>query len=76
MSRILKIQISRYDESIKEPPFRTIIFDEVEILSPTNDFLGEELWLRLQLACNRKGYRVKFYTTSTHADYHYEAVVF
>jgi hypothetical protein len=79
MKEILKkCIISRYDETITEPPFETIQIDEVEVLEPQglND-LGIEFTDRLRLACANKGYAFKFYTScSEREDIDYEIVVY
>lgn len=75
MDTIKKCKISRYDESITEPPYLTIQIDSVDVPQPEKDNLGEEFAARLRSACRMKGYRFKFYTSS-HDEYDYEIVVY
>lgn len=71
-----KCLISRYDESIKEPPFLTINIDEMVVEKPENDTLGEKFADILYKECFNKGYVFKFYTTiSENKDFDYEVVV-
>lgn len=76
MSNLKKCAIERYDETIKEPPFLTIKLDETEVLEPVgfND-MGEEFARRLAGACEKKGYRFKFYSISKEEDFDYKIVV-
>ena len=76
METIKKCIISRYDETIKEPPYLTIKIDEMEVKQPEKDNLGEEFCERLRCGCKSKGYQFKFYTTSEDKDYDYEVVVY
>jgi hypothetical protein len=76
METIKKCKISRYDETIKEPPYLTIPFDEMEIKKPEIDNLGEEFCERLIRSCRAKGYIFRFYTMSVNKDYDYEVVVY
>lgn len=71
-----KCLITRYDETIKEPPYLTIIIDEMEVMEPKKDDLGEEFYRRLVRSCKSKGYNFKFYTTTKNEDYDYEVVVY
>lgn len=71
-----KCIISRYDYTIKEPPFLTIKLDTTEVLKPQKDHLGEELARRLIIACGKKGYMFKFYTMSREKGFDYEIVVY
>jgi hypothetical protein len=64
--------ISRYDETIHQPPFLTIQIDQMEV--PEN--LGGEFFESLIYGCRMKGYRFKFYTMSENKDYDYEVVVY
>lgn len=75
--KIKKCIISRYDETIKEPPFLTIPIDKVEVIEPENDYLGEKFADILNAACFSKGYIFKFYTScSEREDIDYEIVVY
>lgn len=75
--KIKKCIISRYDEKIKEPPFLTIPIDEVEVSEPDYNDLGEEFARRLRIACLKKGYEFKFYTSCIEReDIDYEIVVY
>jgi hypothetical protein len=72
---IKKCVIARYDDSIKEPPFKTIIIDDIEVLMPENDGGGEEFAHRLIAACKDKGYSFRFYCSSSEKDVDFEIVV-
>ena len=76
MSNIKKCVISRYDETIKEPPFLTIPLDTVEVIEPENDNGGVEFAARLMSACSMKGYIFKFYTSCSKREEDYEIVVY
>lgn len=76
MDTIKKCKITRYDETITEPPYLTIQIDSIEIPQPEKDNLGEEFAERLRSGCRMKGYTFKFYTMSRDADYDYELVVY
>lgn len=76
MGKIKKCKITRYDNSITEPPYLTIKIDEMEVLEPEVDYLGEKFAEMLIKKCNQKGYVFKFYTMSTESEYDYEVVVF
>lgn len=75
MSNIKKMMISRYDETIKEPPYLTIPIDKISIEKPEIDNHGEEFCERIKQGCSAKGYHFKFYTTSKSPDFDYEIVV-
>jgi hypothetical protein len=75
MGNSKRMMISRYDETIKEPPYSTIQIDKTLIEKPDVDNLGEEFYNRIYNQCSKLGYRVKFYTISTHPDFDYEIVV-
>lgn len=71
--------VTRYDETIKEPPFLTIPIDEFVVMEPedTHDDLGVRFARSLRDACNRKGYFFQCYTNGRkHGDYDYEVVVY
>lgn len=70
-----KCVITRYDETITEPPFLTIEIDKVEVVKPETDDLGEEFVNRLISACNMKGYAFRFYSRSENENFDYEIVV-
>lgn len=76
MEIIKKCIITKYDETITEPPYLTIKIDEMEVLKPLNDDLGEEFARRLYVGCNRLGYVFKFYTISDENGFDYEVVVY
>jgi len=77
METVKKCKISRYDETIKEPPFLTIQIDKMEVKQPEKDNLGEEFAERLRYCCRMKGYQFKFYTMcSDDKDYDYNVVVY
>lgn len=75
METIKKCKISRYNETIKEPPFLTIQIDKIEVQQPEKDNLGEEFAERLRCGCRMNGYQFKFYTTSSNPEFDYEVVV-
>ena len=75
MEILKKCIITRYDETIKEPPFLTIPIDKVDVLKPENDEGGSEFADRLREACFNKGYLFKFYTTCSKKDVDFELVV-
>jgi len=68
--------ISIYDENIKTPPFKTIQIDEMEVLQPEKDYLGEIFADRLRDMCSFKGYQFKFYTICNKDGYDYNVVVY
>jgi len=78
MDKKIKCIISRYDETITEPPYLTIKLDEVEVFEPedTHDDLGARFAYRLEKACKEKGYEFKFNTKSDSDEYDYEIVVY
>jgi len=71
-----KCKISRYDETITEPPYLTIQIDEMEVKKPEKDHLGEEFALRLMRGCRAKGYWFKFYSNCDDKNYDYEVVIY
>jgi len=71
-----KCIISRYDETISEPPFLTIQIDEIEVIQPEIDYLGEKFCEILKQACLAKKYILRFYTNSENKKYDYEIVVY
>lgn len=73
---IKKCVISIYDDTIKEPPFKTIPIDYVEVPKPENDNGGVEFAERLRAACRSKGYFFKFYTSRSDSDKDFELVVY
>ena len=73
--KLLKCEITRYDKSIKEPPYLTIHLDEIEVIEPETDNLGEEVAFRMRFGCFSKGYSMKFYTSSDKKEYDFEIVV-
>lgn len=76
METIKKCIISRYDETIKDPPYLTIPIDKMEVRQPQTDDLGQEFGERLRCGCRMLGYQFRFYTTSENKDYDYEVVVY
>ena len=75
-NNIKKCIISRYDETINEPPYLTIPIDSVEVTRPEIDNYGENFYNVLNKACKNKGYVFKFYTSSSENDIDYEIVVY
>ena len=73
--QIKKCVITRYDETIKKPPYLTLPLDSVDVPEPISDHLGEEFAERLRCACKMKGYIFKFYCISENKEFDYELVV-
>lgn len=72
----IKCVVSRYDDTIKEAPFKTIAIDTIELSYPAKDNAqGTEKYNRLCEACRAKGYVFKFYTMSQEKGITYEVVV-
>jgi len=76
VSKIKKCEITRYDPTIENPPFLTLHLENVQIVDPEIDYLGEERRTRLECACRSKGYRMKFWSLSQKKEYDYEIVVY
>jgi hypothetical protein len=76
MKGIKKFMISKYDETIKEPPYTTIKIDEMLVAKPELDNLGEEFAERIRKCCIQRGYKFRFYTISEDDKYDYEVVVY
>lgn len=70
-----KVIISKYDETIKFPPYRTIQVDETTVEKPEQDYLGKILYENLKNSCRVKGYRMQFYTLSQNPAFDYEVIV-
>lgn len=69
----VKCVITRYDDKIKKPPFKTIKVDETTIKENKD---GNERLNRLKGACTALGYTLKFYTLADeNTGYKYEIVV-
>ena len=66
MKKLEKVRcmISRYDETITEPPFDTIQISEMEVEVPRVDNLGERFYMNLVKELKLQGYRIKYYTLS------------
>jgi hypothetical protein len=77
IDRTIKCIVCKYDDTIKEPPFKTIPIDTIKIqdTDPIADKRGEARYLRLVQACKAKGYNVKFYTLSEEKGMTYDVVV-
>lgn len=71
-----KCMISRYDETITEPPYLTNQIDEITVDQPEEDHLGEIFAERLKNGCFSKGYLFRFYTTAKMDGYDYNIVVY
>ena len=76
MEILKKCLISRYDSTITEPPYLTIVIDKVDVYKPEIDHLGEEFASRLRNACYNKGYIFKFYTSTSVEGIDFEIVVY
>lgn len=72
---IKKMLVSKYDEDVKEPPYSTISIDKILVEKPEKDNLGEEFYESIRRECLKKGYRLKFYTSSSNPEFDYEVVV-
>ena len=72
----VKCVVSRYDETITKPPFKTLQIDEMEVYQPETDHLGEEFYDILSKECMERGYRFKFYTLSSKEGFKYNVVVY
>ncbi len=71
-----KCVITRYDKTIKKPPYLTIPIDEIEVPKPDLDDYGDEFAERLRCACRSRGQIFKFYTIWSENDkYDFELVV-
>ena len=75
MSNVKKIMITRYDNTIKEPPYLRIQIDEMLVEQPETDKLGEKFFERIRQGCQARGYRFKFYASSDAPDFDYEVVI-
>jgi|LakMenE18May11ns_1017448.scaffolds.fasta_scaffold8467446_1 hypothetical protein len=75
MNNTKQIMVSRYDETIKEPPYLTIQVNAMLIDKPQDDQYGEIFCQRLREGCHLIGYRFKFYTLSEDTEFDYEVVV-
>lgn len=71
----VKCIISRYDMTVKEPPYTTIKIDEMTVVKPDEDYLGTRFADNLWKKCKELGYDFKFYTTSIEEGFDYEVVV-
>ncbi len=67
--------ITRYDATIKEPPYLTIQIDKILVEKPENDNLGVEFYERIRQGCRSHGYQFKFYTSSSNPEFDYEVIV-
>lgn len=75
-TRLKKCIISRYDETITEPPYLTIPLDNIKVDELENDEYGVEFAERLRIACRMKGYTFKSYSCSDKKDIDYEIIVY
>lgn len=75
-TELKKCIISRYDETITEPPYLTIPIDKTEVEKPINDEGGVEFAARLKAACRAKGYIFKFYSCCSEKEEDFEIVVY
>lgn len=74
---IKKCVITRYDETIKKPPYLTIPIDNVEVFQPDNDEGGVDFANNLRIACSEKGYTFRFYSSGVdYKDVDFEIVVY
>jgi hypothetical protein len=71
----VKVLIARYDETIDEPPYKTIPIDETIVEEVIPDPYGEKFYDNLVKACKDKGYKFKFYTLCRNGEHYFEAVV-
>jgi len=75
MSEVKRFMISRYDETMKEPPYKTLKIDEMLVVKPEKDILGEEFCERIRKSLVQRGYKFKFYTSSEIKEYDFNAIV-
>ena len=75
MGNVKKMMITRYDATIKEPPYLTIQIDKMLVEKPEQDYLGTEFYERITLGCKGRGYQFRFYTMSNNPEFDYEVVV-
>ena len=68
--------ISRYDETITEPPFKTIRLSTCEVVRPLTDNGGEKFFENIKNACKTQGYKAKFYTLTSEPRFTFEIVVY
>jgi hypothetical protein len=68
--------ISRYDETITEPPFKTIRLSTCEVVRPLTDNGGEKFFENIKSACKKQGYNAKFYTSTKEKGFTFEIVVY
>ena len=71
-----KCVITRYDDTIKEPPYLTIAIDKTEVVDPKLNDDGVEFFERLRGACRAKGYHIKCYTMSEDKNFDYQLIVY
>lgn len=68
--------ISRYDETITEPPFKTIRLSTCKVVRPLTDNGGEKFFENIKSECKKQGYNAKFYTSTTEPGFTFEVVVY
>ena len=68
--------ISRYDETITEPPFKTIRLSTCEVVRPLTDNGGEQFFENIKSECKKQGFNAKFYTSSENPKFTFEIVVY
>ena len=71
----VRCMISRYDETITEPPFDTIQIGEMEVEVPRVDHLGVMFYRNLCKECINQGYNIKAYTKSDKLGFKYNIIV-
>lgn len=76
METLKKCVVSRYDETITEPPYKTIPIDTFEVHQPDVDDGGVEFYIRLFNECEKKNYKFKFYSLSSDKKFDYNVVVY
>lgn len=76
MEELKKCIITRYDETIEEPPFLTYEIDEIEVYKPIFDEYGSKFAQMLKDICSDLGYCFQFYTTAVKEGFDYEIVVY
>lgn len=69
-----RCSLSRYDKTIKEPPFLGIVIGSFEVNQEFNDDGGSIFADSLRRGCLRLGYVFKFYSLSI--DFDYDVVVY
>lgn len=77
MEKILRTcVVTRYDDTIHKPPFKTIEITSIQVFEPIKNDSGVEFADNLMNGCKVIGETMRFYTSSSLEKYDYEIVVF